>query len=98
MELVPYILKQPGVKYFLSEKICQDPLEQYFSCQRQRGKMNDNPTVAEVFKSTDTLRVVSDINIKSFAGNCRDKSSSTATNTSQVSRLLKRKKREESNS
>ena len=35
VELVPYILKQPGVKYFLSDKICQDPLEKILSCQRQ---------------------------------------------------------------
>ena len=25
VELVPVILSQPGVEYFLSEKICQDP-------------------------------------------------------------------------
>lgn len=94
MELVPYILKQPGVKYFLSEKICQDPLEKFFGCQRQRGKTNDNPTVAEVFKNTDALRVIGDINVKSFAGNCRGKNSSTTTKTGKIPRLLKRRRKQ----
>ena len=93
MELVLYILKQPGVKYFLSEKICQDPLEKFFGCQRQRGKTNDNPTVAEVFKNTDALQVIGDINVKSFAGNCRGKNNSTTTNTSKVSKRKKTKKK-----
>ena len=39
VELVPYTLKQLGVKYFLSEKICQDPLEKYFDCQRQLAEV-----------------------------------------------------------
>lgn len=92
MELVPYILSQPGVKYFLSEKICQDPLEKYFGCQRQRGKTNDNPTVAEVFKNTDALRVIGNININSFAGNCRGKKSSSTFVAKDTSTLQKREK------
>uniref|UniRef100_A0A1X7TVN9 Transposable element P transposase-like GTP-binding insertion domain-containing protein n=1 Tax=Amphimedon queenslandica TaxID=400682 RepID=A0A1X7TVN9_AMPQE len=36
-DLVKYILTLPGVKSFFSERISQDPLEKYFSRQRQRG-------------------------------------------------------------
>lgn len=92
VELVPYILKQPGVKYFLSEKICQDSLEKFFGCQRQRGKANDNPMVSEVYKNTQALRVIGDININSFAGNCRGKKSNASTITGKDSTLQKRKK------
>ena len=73
MELVPYILCQPGVKYFLSEKICQDTLEQFFGCQWQRGTTNDNPTASKVLKNTQALCVVGDIDVKSISGNCRGK-------------------------
>ena len=50
VELVPVILSQPGVEYFLSEKICQDPPGIFFGCLRQRGRVNDNPMLNEVFK------------------------------------------------
>jgi len=73
VELVPIILSQPGVKYFLSEKLCQDPLEKLFGCLRQRGKANDNPMLNEVFKGTQALHVIGDINVKAIAGNCRGK-------------------------
>jgi len=71
VELIPIILSQPGVTFFLSEKLCQDPLEKFFGLQRQRGNTNDNPTLTEVQKNTQALRVVGDINVKSIAGNCR---------------------------
>jgi len=67
------ILSQPGVKYFLSEKLCQDPLEKLFGCLSQRGKANDNPMLNEVFKGTQALRVIGDINVKAIVGNCRGK-------------------------
>ena len=50
MELVRYIFTFPGVRYFLSERICQDPLEKFFGCQRQRGRVNENPSVARTLK------------------------------------------------
>ena len=47
VELVPIILNQPGVEFFLSEKLCQDPLEKFFGRQRQRGKTNDNKRIVK---------------------------------------------------
>ena len=29
----------------LSERFCQDPLEEYFGHQRERGRFSDNPTL-----------------------------------------------------
>ena len=52
LHLVRYIFKLPGVSAFLSRKLCQDPVEKFFGCQRQRGGTNENPTVAEFCKNT----------------------------------------------
>ena len=46
----------PGVKYFMSKKLCQDPLVNFFGCQQQRGKSNENPT--GFFLNTQALRVI----------------------------------------
>lgn len=70
VELVRLIFTYPGVKYFLSEKICQDPLEKFFGCQRQRGRVNENPNVAEFVKNTQALRVCGNLPIE-IKGNNR---------------------------
>lgn len=49
VELVKFLFTLPGIKAFLSEKLSQDPLEKFFGCQRQRGRVNENPT-ATVFQ------------------------------------------------
>ena len=59
---VELVLSQLGVN-FLSEKLCQYPLEKFFGLQRQRGKSNDNPSVNEVQKNSQALRVIGDINV-----------------------------------
>ena len=56
--LVKFLFKVPGVTCFLREKLCQDPLENLFGCQRQRGQVNENPTFQEFTKNTQALRVV----------------------------------------
>lgn len=71
LELVPCILSLPGVSTFLSGKINQDPIEKFFGCIRQHGRVNDNPTVQEALKSVQTLRVVNSIRFSNITGNCR---------------------------
>lgn len=57
---------------FLSEKLTQDPLENFFGCQRQKGKTNENPTVADFLKNTQSLRVINSLGLECVtAGNCR---------------------------
>lgn len=51
------------MKSFLSEKLCQDPLEKHFGLHRQRGRTNENPTAAEFLKNQQALRVVSSIRL-----------------------------------
>ena len=71
MELVTYLLDFPGVKYILSEKLCQDPLESFFGKQRMRGGYSDNPTVSSFLKGTVSLRVQGSMAMKPTRGNCR---------------------------
>ena len=71
IELVSYLFTLPGVKAFLSQKICQDPVEKFFGCQRQRGGTNENPNVADFCKNTQALRVIGNFCRPSVRGNCR---------------------------
>jgi hypothetical protein len=58
---------------FLSMNLCQDPLENYFGCQRQRGGTSDHPNVVEYYQNTQALRVVNSLCRGPVRGNCRGK-------------------------
>ena len=66
-----YVLKQPGVKYLLSERLCQDPLESFFGKQHGCGGRNDNPTVKQFLDNTVSLRVQGSAALDPVRGNCR---------------------------
>ena len=55
---------------FLSQNICQDPLEVFFGCQRQRGDTSNNPSVCKFLKNTAPLRVVNSFCRGPATGNC----------------------------
>ena len=59
------------MSFFFSAKLNQDILEKHFGKIRQRGATNDNPTVSEVLRSTQTIRVVSGVWVDDITGNCR---------------------------
>ena len=73
--LMRYLFSLPEVQRnklaFLSNNLCQDPLENFFGSQRQRGGTSDNPNVKEFFKNTAALRVVNSFCRGSARGNCR---------------------------
>ena len=69
--LVKYIFTVPGVEVFLSRRLSQDPLEQFFGCQRQRGGVHDNPNAVEFLNNSQVLRVVNSFCTKVGKGNCR---------------------------
>lgn len=71
VDLVKFAFTIPGVEVFLSEKLSQDPLEQCFVCQRQRGSTSENPTVAEFCKNTQALRIINNVCGEVSKGNCR---------------------------
>jgi len=70
LELIPYLFDIEGVSSFLSEKLSQDALEKFFGVQRQCGKSNENPTVAQFLKNTQGIRVINSIWIGDITGNC----------------------------
>lgn len=78
VELARYLLKQPGVKFLLSERFCQDPLEAFFGHQRAKGGRNDNPTVQQFCKTTVSLRVQGSTALNPSKGNCRKRPVDTA--------------------
>ena len=67
MELVKYLFEQADVKSFLSQRPCQDPLENFFGCQR-RGGVHDNPNVQEFTRNTQALN---SFGHRPGRGNCR---------------------------
>lgn len=71
VELVRYLFQIPGVKVFLSRRLCQDPLEKFFGCQRQIGATHDNPSLKEFQQNTQALRVVNSFCRVVAKGNCR---------------------------
>ena len=71
LELIPYLFKIKGVSSFLNEKLSQDPLEKFFSVQRQQGQSNEKPTVSWFLKNTQGLKVINSIWLKDITGNCR---------------------------
>ena len=52
-----YLLRVSGVKFLLSERFTQDPVETFFSQQRQRGGGSENPTVHKFTYNTSSLRI-----------------------------------------
>ena len=66
VDLVKYLFTIPDVKAFLSNKLCQDPLEKFFGQQRQRGRANENPNASEFLKNTQANGIC-----RNVKGNCR---------------------------
>uniref|UniRef100_A0A7M5VEW6 THAP-type domain-containing protein n=1 Tax=Clytia hemisphaerica TaxID=252671 RepID=A0A7M5VEW6_9CNID len=54
-EIVPYVLGQ-GFEYVLTEKFCQDDLENYFGRQRAIGARNDAPNVKQVLSNDSYIK------------------------------------------
>ena len=48
------------MKVFLSERLCQDPLE-FFGCQSQHGGTSENPNTVELCKNTQTLGLIGSV-------------------------------------
>jgi len=73
LELVSiiYFPCQMLLHLLVCKRISQDPLEKFFGLQRQRGKVNEHPSVQEFIKNTQALRVMKIAKI-SIKGNCRE--------------------------
>ena len=65
-----YLLEQ-GIPYILSEKFCQDDLENYFGRQRAIGHRRDNPNVRDVGYNDNSIK--SQFSVRPIAGNVTKK-------------------------
>ena len=100
LELVPILLKIDGVRAFLSEKLSQDSIENYFGRLRQHGRANENPTIAQVLKSSQSLRVINSIWVDEITGNCRGSKRKSydleSINSHDLNKPLKKRQRHRS--
>ena len=55
IELVKFLLNNQ-VEYVLTERFCQDPLENYFGRQRSMGARKDNPSLRDFGYNDNTIR------------------------------------------
>ena len=55
IEVCKFLL-QRGVPYVLSERFCQDDLENYFGRQRAISRRRDNPSIRDVGYNDNTIK------------------------------------------
>ena len=68
IEATRFLLSE-GMDYVLTERFCQDPVEEYFGNQRKLGRRNDNPDVYSFGYHDNTIRIQRTISCDS--GNTR---------------------------
>ena len=56
IECVQFLLQNNENIYILTERFCQDPLENYFGRQRAIGSRKDNPSMRDVGYNDNTIR------------------------------------------
>ncbi|XP_034236682.1 uncharacterized protein LOC117642528 [Thrips palmi] len=71
VEVVKYLLSpEVGIDFLNSrDLVCQDDLEQYFEAQRERGKLNNNPTLKQALHNDTKIMKMGEIRQTLFKGN-----------------------------
>ena len=70
VECVTFLLNG-GMEYVLTERFCQDPVEEYFGNQRKLGRRSDNPDFNQCLYNENTIRIQREVSVGS--GNTRGK-------------------------
>ena len=80
VEMTRYLLLQPDSEglFLLSERVSQDPLENYFGKQRARGGRCDNPSIKECIQNSIAIRAQQSLQLDHVRGNSRYKRRVTA--------------------
>lgn len=71
IKLGKLLFDEENAGFFLSEKISQDPVEEYFSKQRAKGGSNENPDLNMVNRNVLALDVTGDELLQVLNGNVR---------------------------
>lgn len=89
-EIARKLLRLEGVRYVLSDKLNQDPIEEFFGKQRGAGGHHDNPTL-EQFGHAYVRNIVAGSLVRGPArGNVRSRDATLPTESEEP--LQKRKK------
>ena len=64
IEVVRFLLEE-GMEFVLTERFCQDPVEEYFGKQRQLGRRSDNPDIYQFGYNSNTIRIERSISCQS---------------------------------
>ena len=86
--VVKFLLKE-GMEYVLTERFCQDTIEQYFGHQRSFGGRGDNPNLYQFGYNNNSIRVQK--RISSGSGNDRGRHDRTKSWVNVTDEKLKRK-------
>ena len=73
IEMTRFLLGQSSegeTLFLLSERISQDPLENYFGKQRSRGGRCDNPCIKECLHNAAAIRAQKSMELDRVQGNC----------------------------
>ena len=70
VERVTFLLNQ-GMEYVLTERFCQDPVEEYFGNRRKLGRRSYNPDFNQCLYNDNTIRIQRTVSLGS--GNTRGK-------------------------
>ena len=57
------------MEFVLTERFCQDPVEEYFGNQRKLGRRRDNPDIHQFGNNANTIRIQRTVSCQS--GNTR---------------------------
>lgn len=71
--MAKYLLALDDKLCLLSERISQDPVENYFGLQRARGGRNENPTLQQCIRNASAIRVQKSQALNPLRGNCSRK-------------------------
>ena len=63
------LLLQESIEFVLTERFCQDPVEEYFGNQRKLGRRSDNPDIRQFGYNANTIRIQRSVSCQS--GNTR---------------------------
>lgn len=68
IEATKFLLHE-GMEFVLTERFCQDPVEEYFGNQRKLGRRSDNPDIHQFGYNANTIRIQRSVSCQS--GNTR---------------------------
>lgn len=88
-------LLQEGMEYVLTERFCQDLVEEYFGKQRKLGRRNDNPDIHTFGYNSNTIQIQRTVSCQS--GNTRGRKDKKKSWENVTNTKLPHRKKHKSN-